>query len=227
MKKKIHIGLILIILWVLFSILMIAANFKNYSPTDFVIVFGVMLCPVIIYVLYRLTKRSKSKKDDSEIVKKSTISKEKTQSICGYLISGLDVPERSFVQVIASPDNIKLNVVMNAGKAYTKEFNLSLSKINHIHIMSEQEIKQVVEQSATGMILGAAAFGIIGAMVGGRVKTKDKKVLKQILIIDYTSTNKNQIVLDCSDQPMMTINSFMKYINKIIPGNIDTTPVDL
>ena len=64
-------------------------------------------------------------------------------------------------------------------------------------------------------------------MVGGRVKTKDKKVLKQILIIDYTSTNKNQIVLDCSDQPMMTINSFMKYINKIIPGNIDTTPVDL
>lgn len=150
--------------------------------------------------------------------------KKKTQSIGGSLISGLDVPEGSFIQVIASPDNLKLTAVINTGKAYTKEFNLSISKVNYIRLMNEQEVKQVIEQSKPGMVLGAAAFGVIGAMIGGRIKTKEKKVLKQILIIDYTN---NQIVLDCSGEVFTTQNDFMKYVNNLIPEKIDDSPVEL
>ncbi len=150
--------------------------------------------------------------------------KKKTQSIGGSLMSGLEVPEGSFVQVIASPERLKLTAVINAGKVYQKEFNLAISKINYIRLMNEQEVKQVIEQSKPGMILGAAAFGIIGAMIGGRVKTKDKKTLKQILIIDYGS---NQIVLDCSGEHFITQNAFMKYVNNLLTEKIDDSPVEL
>ena len=33
-----------------------------------------------------------------------------------------------------------------------------------------------IQQSAPGMIIGAATFGLLGAMVGGRIKTKEKKM---------------------------------------------------
>ena len=46
------------------------------------------------------------------------------------------------------------------------------------------------------MIIGGAAFGVLGAMVGGRVKTKEKIENHSILIIDYQSGDKKQIILD-------------------------------
>lgn len=149
--------------------------------------------------------------------------KKKAPSIGGSLISGLDVPEGSFVQITASSESLKLTAVISTGKVYQKEFNLAVSKIKYIRLMNEQEIKQVIEQSKPGMILGAAAFGVIGAMIGGRVKTKEKKTLKQILVIDYG----NQIVLDCSGELFTTQNAFMKYVNNLLPENIDDSPIEL
>lgn len=65
--------------------------------------------------------------------------------------------------------------------------------------MDERQIRQVVEQSASGMILGAAAFGTLGAMVGGRTKTKEKINVNLLLVIDYFSGEAKQIVLNVSD----------------------------
>lgn len=65
--------------------------------------------------------------------------------------------------------------------------------------MDERQIKQVVEQSAPGMILGAAAFGLLGAMVGGRNKTKEKINIRNLLIINYTSNGEKQIIIDISN----------------------------
>ena len=49
------------------------------------------------------------------------------------------------------------------------------------------------------MIIGGAAFGILGAMVGGRTKTKDKLIQHSILVIDYQSDGKKQIILDVTE----------------------------
>lgn len=121
--------------------------------------------------------------------------KKETRSLCGNLISGLPVPENSFVQTILSPDGVAITALV--GKQEHK-FNLSLDKVKSVQILNDTQVKQVIEQSAPGMIIGATAFGLLGAMIGGRVKTKDKTVLKQVLFIDYVSDGDKQIVLDVS-----------------------------
>ena len=62
--------------------------------------------------------------------------------------------------------------------------------------MGEWQIRQVVEQPAPGMILEAAAFGTLGAMVRGRTKTKEKINVYTLLIIDYVSGEAKQIILN-------------------------------
>lgn len=150
--------------------------------------------------------------------------KNKAKGIGGSLISGLPLSEGSFVQVNASPEGLRMVSIVGNGK---QEFNLSLDKITSVRLMNEQEIRKVVEQSVPGMIIGAAAFGIIGAMIGGRVQTKEKKTLKQILLIDYTSNEPNQIVLDCSGEMFSTQSAFMKYIDSILPQKQSNTPIQL
>ena len=54
----------------------------------------------------------------------------------------------------------------------------------------------MVEQPAPGMILEAAAFGTLGAMVRGRTKTKEKINVYTLLIIDYVSGEAKQIILN-------------------------------
>lgn len=67
MKKKKSTGIVLIVLWIIFSVIMILINCKNYSAIDYLIVFAVALCPVTIYVIYRLIKHSKKKSDHQHI----------------------------------------------------------------------------------------------------------------------------------------------------------------
>jgi thiamine phosphate synthase YjbQ (UPF0047 family) len=46
------------------------------------------------------------------------------------------------------------------------------------------------------MIIGAAAFGILGAMVGGRVKTKQVTTVTHFVIVNHAT---GQIVLQTND----------------------------
>lgn len=140
--------------------------------------------------------------------------KSKGKGIGGSHISGLPVSEGAFVQVNASPETLKLVAIDGTAK---QEFVLPWDKVSSVRIMNEQEIKQVIGQSAPGMVIGAAAFGIIGAMVGGRARTKEKKSLRQILLIDYVSEEAGQIALDCSGETASTQSAFIKYAESILP----------
>ena len=143
--------------------------------------------------------------------------KKETQAIGGYLIEGLPVPANCFVQVIISPHVLTLTAVISGPKTTEQKFELELDKIKKIQILNETEIKQVVEQSAPGMIIGAAAFGAVGALVGGRVKTKEKTVLKSILLIDYVSGTEKQIVLNCSSSAPSEQEKFLERFYEIKP----------
>ncbi len=137
--------------------------------------------------------------------------KKKSIGIGGSLISGLPISENSFIQINASPENLSIAAIVGAQK---QEFNLPVEKITSVRILNEQEIKSTIEQSVPGMIIGAAAFGVIGAMIGGRIQTKERKELKQILLIDYPG---NQIVLDCSGELYSTQKKFLDYVNSFLP----------
>lgn len=60
-------------------------------------------------------------------------------------------------------------------------------------------MEKVISQSAPGMIIGVAAFGLIGAVIGGRVKTKDVKNTTHFVLINYNSDGEKQIVIKTND----------------------------
>ena len=144
--------------------------------------------------------------------------KKETRSVSGSHIIGLPIPEGNFVQTVLSPEELTLTAVLQGGgKATEQKFTLELSKVKNIRILNETEVKQVIEQSAPGMLLGAAAFGVVGAMIGGRVKTKEKTAIKNLLILDYVSGEEKQIVLDCTIDSLSNQTAFLKHFQKLKP----------
>ncbi len=144
--------------------------------------------------------------------------KKLTRSVYGTHITGLPVPEGTFIALVLSPEGLTLTAVLQENKKSTEQkYNLKLEKIKTIRILDETEVKQIITQSAPGMILGAAAFGIIGAMIGGRVKTKETTAIKKILILDYTSDGEKQIILDCTKDAPSNQTAFLKHFQELKP----------
>ena len=75
-------------------------------------------------------------------------------------------------------------------------YELPLEKVENVRLMDQQQMQHVVEQSAPGMLVGGVVFGGLGAMVGGRVKTKNRVSIHHIIVVDYESDGKKQIILD-------------------------------
>lgn len=114
------------------------------------------------------------------------------------LVEGLPLSEGSDLVVKLTDEGLTLIVA-----ATKQEFEIDLSKLALIDYKNEVEIQQIVKQSAPGMIIGAATFGLLGAMVGGRVKTKEKKIETHFVIINYHSDEDKTIVLQTNDKVVL------------------------
>lgn len=122
--------------------------------------------------------------------------KPKDFSTAGNLIDGLPVPANTMITVYLKPEGFYFQALTGRKKEDWPTFDLVIEKIENVQLMNQLEIQRIIEQSAPGMIIGGAAFGLLGAMVGGRTKTKEKSVNHTIFVIDYQSGGKKQIVLD-------------------------------
>lgn len=122
------------------------------------------------------------------------------------LVTGLPVPEGVTVGVYMNDEKMQFVISKD------QKFDLSLDKVSDVRYYSEDEIEKVVSQSTPGMILGAATFGIVGAMVGGKVKTKDKKVTNHYVLIKYDD---KEIMLKTPDS-INTI-KFQDFFRKLKP----------
>ncbi|MGL5972575.1 MAG: hypothetical protein ACRCZK_02475 [Oscillospiraceae bacterium] len=87
--------------------------------------------------------------------------------VLGNLVEGLPIPQNTDLIVKMTPD--VLTIIGNC-----QEFEIAFSKLKLVDYKNEVEMEKIIKQSAQGMIIGAATFGLIGAMIGGRVKTKKK-----------------------------------------------------
>ena len=95
--------------------------------------------------------------------------KNKNQKVSlGNLVEGLPIPQNTDLTIKLTPS--ELSMVGNG-----QEFEINFSKLMMIDIKSDVEMEKIIQQSAPGMVIGAVTFGVIGAMIGGRVKTKEKK----------------------------------------------------
>ena len=110
------------------------------------------------------------------------------------LVEGLPLSEGSDLVVKLTDEGLTL-----IEAATKQEFELPMSKLTLVDYKNEVEMKQIISQSAPGMIIGAATFGLLGAMVGGRIKTKEKKIFTHFVIINYHSDEDKTIVMRTND----------------------------
>lgn len=95
-------------------------------------------------------------------------------------VGGLDAPENVSCNVILSP--IDLKIVCGG-----KEFSLQLKKIRNVDFQLDINEKQYLKSSMAKGMIGAAAFGMAGAIIGSAPKTKTKREVKCYAIIAYES----------------------------------------
>ena len=101
-------------------------------------------------------------------------------------VNGLPIPENVLCEVFSYPDRIDF-------KSGTTEIKLPKEKITDISIKTDTEIQQQLVSSAGGAIAGAMLFGSLGAIIGGRVKTKKVKTTTNYLIITYKRDRKSVV----------------------------------
>lgn len=110
-------------------------------------------------------------------------------------VNGLPIPENVLCEVFSYPDRINF-------KSGTTEIKLPKEKITDISIKTDTEIQQQLVSSAGGAIAGAMLFGSLGAIIGGRVKTKKVKTTTNYLIITYKSENELKYIgFDIQNNP--------------------------
>lgn len=112
-------------------------------------------------------------------------------------VSGLPLVDECLCEIFSFPDRLDF-------KYGATEITLSKSKIVDMTIKTDTEIQNQAVSSVGGAITGAVLFGPIGAIIGGRTKTKKVKNINEYLIITYSddaSENLKFIVFDIKNNP--------------------------
>lgn len=153
---------------------------------------GLIITGIIIYslIIWGFVKTGKMKSAPKQQVEKT----ESGPTFAGKHVNGL--PLRENATVIAKLFN---NELIFEDMTSHEKFRLPIERLTYLGIETEKEFENIVKQSAPGMIVGAATFGIIGAMIGGRVKTKKKGTYVNYLLVSYMNGNEKQSVLLSSE----------------------------
>lgn len=120
------------------------------------------------------------------------------------LVEGLPLHENTTVNLTLNTQSL---VITDHSK---NEFTLPFDKITSIEYKNEVEMEKLIQQSAPGMIIGAATFGLLGALVGGRTKTKNKKSINHFILINYYSDEPKTIVTTTNDTNNVKIVDFFR-----------------
>lgn len=96
----------------------------------------------------------------------------------GDHMAGLPLAEGTFCNIHEYDDKF----VFIAGGS---DFTLEKNKITDVAVKTDEEITKQYVSSIGGAVAGAVLFGPLGAMVGGRTKTKKSRTAYQYLILTY------------------------------------------
>lgn len=108
----------------------------------------------------------------------------------GTHVSGLDVGKVQ-VSLCISDDGLLISVPI-----LKKEFKLSLNKIENLGYYNEVEVEKHLKSSFAGGVIGAATFGVAGAVIDSRPKEKQTRKVTYYLLIDYSD---GQIIIESND----------------------------
>lgn len=134
--------------------------------------------------------------------------KKKAKSVVGTHISGLEIPENIDILFTLDTDGVVIKI------PGSKEYSISLNKIQSISFHHETEIEKYVASSLGSAVVGAAAFGVIGAVIGSRPKTKEKRNVSFFLIVEYDN---KFIVIESKDG--FSVGQVVDYFKKLKPSS--------
>lgn len=97
-------------------------------------------------------------------------------------VGGLNAPENCKASVTLSKNTLTVNCGGN-------EFVLDIPKIKNVDFQLDIDEKQYLKSSFTKGVVGAATFGVAGAVIGSAPKTKIKREVKCYAIISYESVH--------------------------------------
>lgn len=192
MKSK-TIGIIFLILWTICCIVNVAKNMAHYKIGDWIVILIVAAIPYIVYFTIKNKKQSnKLPKGNAlnsvttKVTEKSNLKMSKpnecTIQITVNHVHGLPIAENLICKVYSYPDRLEF-------KSGTTSINLPRNKITDMCIKTDVEIQKQMISSAGGAVAGGLAFGPLGAIIGGRVKTKNIINATNYLIITYTDNS--------------------------------------
>lgn len=219
MRKKANIFLALTIIigaYIIYGLINVVRNISTYDMLDGVIVtiFFVLLCILlkILFKKYKFYSNHESlKKEELEKIRIEEELKEKKMLIPGsrerikYLganlcinvehITGLPLAEGAYCFIYLCNDK----VIFERNETV---YNLSINKITDIVIKTDKEIQKSYVSSIGGAVGGAALFGTLGAMIGGRAKEKTSTITNNYLIFTYDNDgNVDHISFDVTNEP--------------------------
>lgn len=141
--------------------------------------------------------------------------KNKNQKVSlGNLVEGLPIPQNTDLTIKLTPS--ELSMVGNG-----QEFEVNFLKLMMIDVKFDVEMEKIIQQSAPGMVIGAVTFGVIGAMIGGRVKTKEKRVVNHFLIVNYQTDELKTIVIDVT-KDWHNAAQLVDYFRKLNPSYLQS-----
>lgn len=145
-----------------------SASFPEWLPP-------LIMIPILILIVLGITKSQKKRKINKDAIKQSGI----LVHTAFHHVNGLPVAENMLCELSSYPDRIEF-------KAGTTNIRLERKKITDMCIKTDTEIQRQAVSSVGGAIAGGVMFGTLGAIIGGRAKTKKVKTTAQYLIITYT-----------------------------------------
>jgi hypothetical protein len=96
-------------------------------------------------------------------------------------VEGLPLAEKTECELFLTNDKL---VIEGGGSA----FNLSLSQIRAAEVKTDTEIANIVQGSLAGGVVGGLVFGPVGAIIGSRAKSHEKRSYSYYLVINYTNS---------------------------------------
>ena len=124
-------------------------------------------------------------------------------------IDGLPVPESAVCKVCSHEDSIE---IVSGSTTMT----LNRNKITDMNIMTAAEVQKQAVSSVGGAVAGAVFFGPLGAIIGGRTKTKEIKSSTKCLIITYQgSQNELKYIAFNANQNSLDAHSLVKEFKKL------------
>lgn len=120
--------------------------------------------------------------------------KDKVKTFDMKHVVGLDLPQDVICSVIV--DENQLTIISTA-----KQFNIKMEKVRGIDFDMNVDIETYMQSSMMKGLIGAATFGVAGAVIGSAPKGKEKRMVTAVATLSYTSQEETKYIVFQSITP--------------------------